>query len=67
MTPHHGHVYRTHKEADRIISDFGRRPLPEVRESIRETLYKEKERFLALERIRHRQQQRSGRSIGRER
>lgn len=53
----HGHVYRNHKEADRIIAQFGRKPSEPVKQKIRETLSQEKDRFMALDHVRSRKQE----------
>ena len=60
--PHHGHVFRHQKEADRIIAQVGRKPPETERAKIRETLLAEKEKFLTQARVRTRT-----RSDGRER
>ena len=53
----HGHVYRNHKEADRIIAQFGNKPSAPVKGKIRETLSQEKDRFITLDRLRSRKQE----------
>lgn len=59
MQPHtHGHVYRNEKEADRIIQMFGRKPSEQKKLAMREVLAQEKDRFLALEKLRSQQQER---------
>jgi hypothetical protein len=63
----HRHIYRE-QDVDRLISQFGNKPPEETRRKTREDLSWQKEKFLALERIRHRNQQRQrGRADGRER
>lgn len=66
MTPHHSHVYRNQKEADRIIEQFGRKPSETVKHKIRESLLQERENFLAQAQVKHQARQR-GRADGRER
>lgn len=51
----HGHVYRNHKSADRVIQTFGNKPPQPIKEKIRQTLTQEKDRFLVLEQMRSRQ------------
>lgn len=54
MNPHHNHVYRNQKEADRIISLFGRKPLDSTRQKLQEALLAEKQKFLDRELVKTR-------------
>jgi len=59
-TPKQGNLFQE-QDVDRLIAQVGRRPPEAIRERMHGTMEQEKERFLALERIRHRRQQREGR------
>ena len=54
----HGHIYRA-QEDKHLMRDYGVKPAQEVRQNLQAELKREKEKFLALQRIRQRSQERS--------
>jgi len=59
-TPKQGNLFQE-QDVDRLMAQAGHRPPAAIRERLLGTMEHEKERFLALERIRHRRQQRENR------
>lgn len=58
MKSNHNHIQREQNEMNRLMRNFDPKASKEARADVLQELQWQKEKFLALERIRHRNQQR---------